>query len=111
MERSSTFGTGVKKSPTLTYTSWKKCRKTLRPPKPARAEKPSSPEGGAMVEEPPRAKALAPLRRKDPPSFNFPGTVLVIDKSDFTHEGYDHAFLKPYHRTTPPEFGNRSLME
>ena len=33
MERSSTFGTGVKKSPTLTCTSWKKCRKTLRPSK------------------------------------------------------------------------------
>ena len=77
----------------------------------AKAEKPSSPEGGAMVEEPPKAKAPAPLRRKDPPSFNFPGTVLVIEKSDLTHEGYDHAFLKPYHRTTPPEFDNRSVME
>lgn len=66
----------------------------------AKAEKPSSPEGGAMVEEPPKAKAPAPLRRKDPPSFNFPGTVLLIEKSDFTHEGYDHAFLKPQDHPT-----------
>lgn len=53
-----------------------------------------------MVEEPPKAKAPAPLRRKDPPSFNFPGTVLLIEKSDFTHEGYDHAFLKPQDHPT-----------
>ena len=63
------------------------------------------------MEEPPKAKAFAPLRRKDPPIFKFPGTVLVIEEGDFTHEGYDHAFLKPYNRTTPPEFDNRSLME